>query len=60
MGGKGETGIKNESQGSGLSNWADMFLFTALKILQRGACWEIIDGNQELCFECSIFQMSLE
>lgn len=37
MGGKGEKGIKNESQGSGLSNWADMFLYTELKILRRGS-----------------------
>ena len=37
MGGKGEKGIKNESQGSGLSNWVDMFLYTELKILRRGS-----------------------
>lgn len=30
-------GIKNESQGSDLSNWVDMFLFTELKILRRGS-----------------------
>ena len=37
VGGKAEKGIKNESQGSDLSNWVDMFLFTELKILWRGS-----------------------
>lgn len=35
VGGKGEKGIKNESQVSSLCNWLDVFLFTELETLQR-------------------------
>lgn len=45
MAGKGEKGIKNESQVSSLCNWVDVFLFTELetpqrKNLQGGNYWQ--------------------